>query len=280
MQYLETMKAIPPLVLLFLSTTLLAQNIPSIEQVEAELEELKKKDDLRAFTLELARQRDSLIEVFDKQFFNLEQELSSTEASLSQLEFDLLQATNTITEFEDSITTLGQGFQQFKEQISTLEDSLQNINKSSCSNPVNWDYNHPIDKELSTCFDSVDNATGWQMLIPSLSKCIRNAIEKWDAKTDSVKMSIIEYVDSNISFGDKSVDTIFRFEQQKWEEFYVSQQAVVYAMFERHFGELGRLESYLIAMELRKQRYFYYKYLHERWKKYGFELSGGEPIYK
>ena len=82
------MKAILPLVLLFLNTTLLAQNIPSIEQVEAELEELKKKDDLRAYTLELARQRDSLIEVFDRQFFNLEQELSSTEASLSQLEFD------------------------------------------------------------------------------------------------------------------------------------------------------------------------------------------------
>ena len=267
------MKAILPLVLLFLSTTLFAQNIPSIEQVEAELVELKKKDDLRAYTLKLARQRDSLIET-------LEQELSSTEASLSQLEFDLLQATNFISEFEDSLTTLGQEFQQFTEQISTLEDSLQNINKSSCSNPVNWDYNHPIDKELSTCSNSVDNTTGWQMYRRSVGKCIRNAIEKWDAKTDSVKMSIIEYVDSNISFGDKSVDTIFRFEQQKWEEFYASQQAVVYAMFERHFGQLGRLESYLIAMELRKQRYFYYKYLHERWKKYGFELSGGEPMYK
>ena len=264
MQYLETMKAILPLVLLFLSTTLLAQNIPSIEQVEAELEELKKKDDLRAYTLELARQRDSLIEVFDRQVFNLEQELTSTEASLSQLEFDLLQATNFISEFEDSLTTLGQEFQQFTEQISTLEDSLQNINKSSCSNPVNWDYNHPIDKELYTCCDSSDNATG---LPWGQSQCIRNAIEKWDAKTDSVILSITEDVDSNLALYQESIDLMFKSERQKWEEFYLSKTAVISAMY-TNYGRFGRQESYWIAMDLRKQRYFYYQYLHDRLKKY------------
>ena len=120
MQYLEAMKAILPLVLLFLSTTLLAQNIPSIEQVEAELEELKKKDDLRAYTLEIARQRDSLIEVFDKQFFNLEQELSSTETFLSQLEFD----------FDNAMTSI-EALNQNKEMLENKNDKLNQENISS-----------------------------------------------------------------------------------------------------------------------------------------------------
>ena len=42
------MKKLFVLTLFFLNITLLAQNIPSLE-VEAELEEFKKKDDLRAY---------------------------------------------------------------------------------------------------------------------------------------------------------------------------------------------------------------------------------------
>ena len=119
MQYLEAMKAILPLVLLFLSTTLLAQNIPSIEQVEAELEELKKKDDLRAYTLEFARQRDSLIEVFDRQVLNLEQELSSTAFSLHKLEFD----------FDNAMTSI-EALNQNKEMLENKINYLQTVNST------------------------------------------------------------------------------------------------------------------------------------------------------
>ena len=124
MQYLEEMKAILPLVLLFLSTTMLAQNIPSIEQVEAELEELKKKDDLRAYTLELARQRDSLIEVFDRQVLNLEQELSSTEASLSQIEFDFDNAMTSIEALNQNKTMLENKNSQQAIEISELHAQI------------------------------------------------------------------------------------------------------------------------------------------------------------
>jgi len=128
MQYLETMKAILPIFLVFLSTTLLAQNIPSIEQVEAELEELKKKDDLRAYTLELARQRDSLIEVFDRQFFNLEQELSSTEASLSQLEFDFDNAMTSIEALNQNKEMLENKNSQQAIEISDLHAQIIELN--------------------------------------------------------------------------------------------------------------------------------------------------------
>ena len=124
MQYLEAMKAILPLVLLFLSTTLFAQNIPSIEQVEAELVELKKKDDLRAYTLKLARQRDSLIEVFDRQFFNLEQELSSTEVSLSQLEFDFDNAMTSIEALNQNKEMLENKNSQQAIEISELHAKI------------------------------------------------------------------------------------------------------------------------------------------------------------
>ena len=124
MQYLETMKAILPIFLVFLSTTLLAQNIPSIEQVEAELEELKKKDDLRAYTLELARQRDSLIEVFDRQVLNLEQELSSTEASLSQIEFDFDNAMTSIEALNQNKEMLENKNSQQAIEISELHAQI------------------------------------------------------------------------------------------------------------------------------------------------------------
>ncbi len=128
MQYLETMKAILPIFLVFLSTTLLAQNIPSIEQVEAELEELKKKDDLRAYTLELARQRDSLIEVFDRQVLNLEQELSSTEASLSQIEFDFDNAMTSIEALNQNKEMLENKNSQQATEISELHAQIIELN--------------------------------------------------------------------------------------------------------------------------------------------------------
>ena len=153
MQYLETMKAILPLVLLFLGTTILAQNIPSIEQVEAELEELKKKDDLRAYTLELARQRDSLIEVFDRQFFNLEQELSSTEASLSQLEFD----------FDNAMTSI-EALNQNKEMLENKNESLEEFADSL------WNNNHPVFtwKDYEWIFEE------------EYSKCLKKGREDFD----------------------------------------------------------------------------------------------------
>ena len=122
------MKAILPLVLLFLSTTLLAQNIPSIEQVEAELEELKKKDDLRAYTLELARQRDSLIEVFDRQVFTLEQELSSTAFSLYKLEFDFDNAMTSIEALNQNKTMLENKNSQQAIEISELHAQIIELN--------------------------------------------------------------------------------------------------------------------------------------------------------
>ncbi|MGB1051346.1 MAG: hypothetical protein ACPGYF_05230 [Chitinophagales bacterium] len=124
------MKKLFVLTLFFLSTTLLAQNIPSIEQVEAELEEIKKKDDLRTFAIYLIKQRDSLIEVFNRQISTLEQELSSTEASLSEVEFDFDNAMTSIealnqnkTMLENNITQLLANIESLKQNKLILEDN-------------------------------------------------------------------------------------------------------------------------------------------------------------
>ena len=70
------MKAILPIFLVFLSTTLFAQNIPSIEQVEAELEELKKKDDLRTYALNVIKTYEDLLQAMQENIDNSQDDIN------------------------------------------------------------------------------------------------------------------------------------------------------------------------------------------------------------
>lgn len=158
------MKKLFVLTLFFLSTTLLAQNIPSIEQVEAELEEFKKKDDLRAYSLKLIRQRDSLIEVFDRQISTLEQELSSTEASLSEVELDFDNAMTSIEALNQNKTMLENRIAQIEEELALTKRKLESSVKSldslarAAEKDVNFESLHPKVSSLESEWAQVESA--------------------------------------------------------------------------------------------------------------------------
>ena len=180
MQYLETMKAILPLVLLFLSTTMLAQNIPSIEQVEAELEEIKKKDDLRAYTLELARQRDSLIQTLNGNVTSLENNLTNTLTTLNYFQAEILRATDTISELKKSINSLSVEKEKLAEQHQNIVDSLT-LTLDAMRNEQEQSslQNHPIEIALRECLD-----TTFQMI--PMKFCFDERYSKWENEIDSL----------------------------------------------------------------------------------------------
>ena len=117
MQYLETMKAILPLVLIFLSTTMLAQNIPSIEQVEAELEELKKKDDLRTYALNVIKHYRVLLQL-------MQENIDNSQEDITELNYELRRARAKFTSSLDSATWVNS---QLNSELQDLNDSLQHL---------------------------------------------------------------------------------------------------------------------------------------------------------
>ena len=117
MQYLETMKAILPLVLLFLSTTLLAQNIPSIEQVEAELVELKKKDDLRTYALNVIKHYQVLLQL-------MQENIDNSQEDITELNHELRRAHAKFTSSLDSATWVNS---QLNSELQDLNDSIRHL---------------------------------------------------------------------------------------------------------------------------------------------------------
>ena len=163
------MKKLFVLTLFFLSTTLLAQNIPSIEQVEAELEEIKKKDDLRTFAIYLINQRDSLIEVFNRQISTLEQELSSTEASLSEVEFDFDNAMTSIEALNQNKTMLENKIAQQEAELNDLYAQVTALNTTIVELESKLEV--PTSETLLPVYQHPDAQSTLEMLGISLAHC-------------------------------------------------------------------------------------------------------------
>ena len=163
------MKKLFVLTLFFLSTTLLAQNIPSIEQVEAELEEIKKKDDLRAYTLELARQSHTLIGVLERNIATLEQELYHTEASLSQIEFDFDNAMTSIEALNQNKAMLENKIAQQEAELNDLYAQVTALNTTIVELESKLEV--PISETLLPVYQHPDAQSTLEMLGISLAHC-------------------------------------------------------------------------------------------------------------
>ena len=145
MQYLETMKEILPLVLLFLSTTMLTQNIPSIEQVEGELEELKKKDDLRTYALNVIKTYEDLLQA-------MQENIDNSQEDITELNNELRRAHAKFTSSLDSATWVNS---QLSSELQELSDSLQHL-EHTIDSLIQGNDIMPITRE-NTVFSSSGN---------------------------------------------------------------------------------------------------------------------------
>ena len=111
------MKAILPIFLVFLNVTLLAQNIPSIEQVEGELEELKKKDDLRTYALNVIKTYEDLLQA-------MQENIDNSQEDITELNNELRRAHAKFTSSLDSATWVNS---QLNSELQDLSDSLEHL---------------------------------------------------------------------------------------------------------------------------------------------------------
>ena len=177
---LKAMKAILPIFLVFLNVTLLAQNIPSIQEVELEIEELKKKDDLRAYILELVRQRDSLIQTLNGNVTSLENNLTNTLTTLNYFQAEILRATDTISELKKSINSLSEEKEVLAEQHQNTVDSLTlALDAMRNEQEQNSLQNHPIEIDLEECLN-----TTYQTV--ARVDCWNKRYDKWEYAIDSL----------------------------------------------------------------------------------------------
>ena len=200
-----------------------AQNIPSIEQVEAELEELKKKDDLRAYTLELARQRDSLIQTLNGNVTSLENNLTNTLTTLNYFQAEILKDTDTISELKKSINSLSEEKEALAEQHQNIVDSLT-LALDAMRNEQEQSslQNHPIEIALRECLD-----TTFQMV--PIALCYNERHYKWESEIDSLLNEL-----------DPARFPILADEQKAWKK-YRSASTKIYMDLYGNEGSLGRL---------------------------------------
>ena len=113
--------------LVLFSATLSAQDIIPLEEAEASLKDLKKKDDLRTFAIYLIKQRDSLTDALNNQLASLHETAAAQAEAAGRLEQQLALVADSLSssqeDFDQAMVSI-EALNQNKEMLETKNTNL------------------------------------------------------------------------------------------------------------------------------------------------------------